>query len=154
MQPTVGTLVPAVIDALLAAWRTQLPSPWEVIDGPFAPLIVGAQLVTVGAGNEESTDPARVEVDDYGMGGRHHESGVIRCEIAVAWGNLTEGKPSRDLVAAGLALIDAGLREDPSLGGVCDVARLGSQRWMHWQDENGAAVRASCQFEVVYGGWL
>lgn len=158
MQPTSGTLVPAVVDALVAAWSTAFPTA-TVVDGPFGPLLMADAVIAVGAGNVENAEPYRVEVDDYGMGGRHHESGAVRCEIAVAWGNSTVGKPSRDAVAAILAAIDAAFREDSTLGGVCDVVRLGSQRWMHWRehDENdeptGAAI-ASCQFDVEFGGWL
>lgn len=154
MQPTVGTLIPVVVDALLTTWRAVLVAPWEVVDGPFAPLLLGDRVVTVGVGNDETADPFRVDVDEYGMGGRHHESGTVRCEIAVSWGNAAEGKPSRDVVAAGLALIDAGLRADPSLGGVCDVARLGSQRWMHWQDDTAGGAKVSCQFDVNFEGYL
>lgn len=151
MEPTAGTLVPAVVDGLIAAWSAALPE-WQVVDGPFSPLLLGDYVVTVGVGNDTEADPFRVEVTETGMGGRRRESGTVRCQVAVTWGNATEGKPSRDAVAAALGLIDAGFRADSLLGGVCDRVLLGSQRWMHVQSDTTAY--ASCEFDVEYDGWL
>lgn len=153
MQPTLGTLVPVVADALLARWRV-LFSTWAVYDGPFGvPAgLVDAQALIVGVGNDENADPFRTEEDGFDMRGRRHEFGTIRCQAAVNSGDNFDGKAARDVVAGLLAAVDSDLRSDPSLSGIADRVRLGAMRWAHLAGE-GYAVTA-VHFDVLFDGWL
>lgn len=158
---TTTSVVPAVIDYLVAQARAALPGV-TVFDGPQPAeswkaipqiLWIGADAMNAaGLGAEASQDwPV---LGDFGR--TRDESGTITCTCR-HWGGDTAIKPHRDGAASIIAAVELLLRGLPGEGGPGDITMGGLVMWagvdgpMQWyprQKPNGAEV--ACMFRVVY----
>lgn len=158
------TRVPDVVAALVALATTVLnpepetpeddpPFAVTVLDGPPTGQDVPDDVLVVGVGNEDNSDPYRTTRvrDSFDLGGRSRELGTIRCH-AGTWSGGTDIAALRAKVIAWMETLEAAFRTDQQLNATCDLIRMGSARWYNLQHPNGAAV--GVDFDVEYEAWL
>lgn len=136
------SVIPTLIDALVTAARTALPSAqvydgYGVTDDPGDFLMVGVEDGSASgpAGSAES----RQSWPHVGHQVRDEE-GDVHC-FAVSWNGDGDQKAARDAAFAITAAVENLLRADPSLGIAAQVMRTGfgtSQRLEQDQDQHGA----------------
>jgi hypothetical protein len=112
------SVVPALIDALLAQARVNLPA-ILVFDGAYAATDEPGDYLMVGVDDPESTGPTAAdtaqEVANMGTPRDRDESGSVQC-AALSWNGEWDQKAARDAVYATFAQVEDLLRADPSLG--------------------------------------
>lgn len=135
------SVVPALIDALLAAAKTELPSTlvldgFGVTDDPGDYLMIGVEDPDL-EGFAFSAD-ARQEWANVNHLVRD-ESGDITC-AALSWNGDGDQKAARDAVYATAGAVENLLRDNPSLGvaGVLWTGYGSSAQLMQNQDKHGA----------------
>lgn len=139
------TRVPAVVDALVARLRADLDC--QVVDGPPAGQDIQKAVLFVGYDAIGSQSITTSVERAQGLGHRYTETFQIACLIDVGSGDEV-AKTVRDRAHVLFAGVDAALKTDRALGGVCDLVSLGPDvEWHQVQTEEGAACGVS--FSVV-----
>lgn len=149
-MPNIVTSVPAVVDALVALGRATMPDGVEVSDGPQAEipnefLVVGFSL---------DPDEGNIDGSTADMGNNlAEETYTVHHLLSTASGDSDPAAAARARarVAQLFGLYAAGLRADPTLGGVLPLAqggdaRMGRWSWLYGRVETG--VYASVEFDV------
>lgn len=141
------------VAAALVALATSTLTGVVVDDGPTAATMEPVDRLIVGVGNDEDADPYRTSraEESWDMGGRSKESGTVRCQMST-WSGDVDLVPLRSVLADRMALLEAAFRADQQLSRTCDLVRLGSARWFHLQNLEGAGV--GVHFDVNYEAWL
>lgn len=149
MQDTT-TRVPAVVDALIAAFTEALPNA-QVVDGPRTAQELADDVVIVGqfsdAGSVRST-----QVRQQGLGSRPQETFTVQCVLS-SWSGTPGMRARRVRAGEMLAAVDTALRADMTLGGVADNVTLGENiEWL--QDQTNSGPVCEVAFEVTGRAWL
>lgn len=142
MRPPQPSRVPTVVDALVAALR--VTPGISVFDGP-APVTPQSDGIAVGAEADAS-----FIVQNQPQTGLQRAYGESVSVICLAWSasGSTTMKPRRDRCAALLEAVADTLRNDPTLGGACDLCWLGPD--MEWlQQSNTSGAMCSVGFTVT-----
>lgn len=135
--------VPAVLDALVARWRSALPGV-QVSDGQ--PVTTENDLIAVGfhdVAGEPAVNSTRTREQLAAQPDR--ESYDVSC-LASSFTGATEFKPVRDRVYELVDAAAADLAEDDTLGGLAMQARLTADDLIQEQTEQGAV--ATVRFTV------
>lgn len=138
------TAIPAVLDALVAAFRAAPGvSADSVFDGPET-AAVRIEGIAVGMSVEDRAVEFTWSYADPGGGDREH--GVVSC---VAWSGSgdTSFQPHRDRVAELLSAAAAGLAVDRTLGGAVSTAWITGGAFTQEQTGSGALVTAEFRVE-------
>ncbi len=118
------SVAPAVLDALLAAFRAH-PALLDVRvwDGPPPPSSEQDQLSVGGVGTDRDDSAVASTFTSAGLG-RRTETIDVSCRI-LCWTGDTEMRPRRERAYALLATTDGALAVDRTLGGLVARTRLG-----------------------------
>lgn len=142
-----GSVVPALIDALVAKAAAALPG-LQVLDG-IPPIDTFGDFLIVGAedpearGFELSADTTQEWT--YANTTARSQEGDVTC-AALSWSGDTDAKAVRDAAYATTHAVEQLLRDDPSLGLVPSAARMlvagyGTRETLSQaQDDNGASA--------------
>lgn len=143
MMPTTSR-VPAVMDALVAAFTDALPDV-AVYDGPTpgSTTDLPAALLVVGAPDTEGVCVTSTNSRAAGMGTRRQEVFFISCIVEAVTGAGTFAA-LRETVRGTLASVETVLTADVTLGQVCDEIGIGPDlRWAQVAAEDGVGVGVS-----------
>jgi hypothetical protein len=136
--------IPAVVDAVLAMLRArpELAAPVEVWDGFPRRAITDIDLVAVGGKDEPTADGTQ---DAVTLGNRRRdETYTLRVYCSSSRGTGAPGplgadqKVTRDRAFALMAAAEAGLRADPTLGGLVISAQVGGRTALQQTDADTA----------------
>lgn len=151
-----ATIVPAVVDYLLATFRANVPPRVRVYDGPPTVDDVPSDFVAVAYAEDEETSAVDGEsvLSNFGNG-IYAESFSVRCQISSFTGDAAL-KPRRDRVSMLYQTLVGLIRADPSLGGI--VKRPGQAEvtgfaWRQDPNEDGTDVTAVFDVQVVTTLW-
>lgn len=147
------TVLPVVIDALIAQARLLLPAPgWRVYDG-YPVASDPTDFLAVGADDPLSTsqaDSADVSLEWANANGRNvDEAGEVRSALMVSAGS-GDMAAARGRALGALGLLDGWLRSEPYPFGLPAIrsARIASYRLYQDQSPDGALVLLT--FTVAY----
>lgn len=146
---TLSSRVPAVLDALVTLFTTQLAADVTVADGPLVTDDPLEQVVCVGWDGDDTGDGQAVEwAQEYvGLGAPvKDESFQVTC-VAICWDGGDDMRAARNNVYTLFATIEAAVRADKSLGlGPPSIAAITIGR-LH-QEANSDGVQARLPFVV------
>lgn len=135
------TVIPAVLDALVATAKTALPNA-VILDGYGVTEFVGNYFM-IGVDDPYSVEQALAASSQQDWAHANYtarnESGDITC-VAVSWNGAEDAKGARDAVFAMTTALEAALKANPSLG----LANLlwtsygTNTQFSQGQDEDGA----------------
>lgn len=155
MTLPLGLTAPAV-DALRDAIRAALPLPSiangvAVFDGPAPERAYAARAVTVAAAFQDDQDAVLVERVERGARPNVTETLTVACSVYAGGGNADEAAlvAYRQEAASIMTAIDTALRGDRTLGGVVDMARVGTAQWLQGRDTAGTGVSIGFTVEMA-----
>lgn len=150
------TIVPAVIDYLVATFRANVPPRVQVFDGPPVGDAMPPEFVAVAYAEDEESSAVDGESVLSNFGNNvYAETFSVRCQISSFTGD-AELKPRRNRVSAIYATLVGLIRADPSLGGIVrrpGMAEVSGFAWRQDPNQDGTDVTAVFDVQVVTTLW-
>lgn len=143
------SMIPEVLDALVALWRDGAPAGLradQVFDGPPAGEYVGTEGVAVGASVQDNAVEFTARPADLGWQ-RSAERCTVPCLVWSGSGD-TAMKPHRARVDQILEALDQALVDDRTLGGAVSRIQLVSGALVQQQTGTGALVTVEASLQV------
>lgn len=143
-----STRVPAIRDELFARLSAAMTE-WQCFDGPPAAVEYEENVLVVGHQSTGGGFTVENEVTrQQGMGHRYSEVFEIGCVLSSTSGDEQVFSALRATLLGGLEQIEAILKADRALGGLCDLLGLGSgMNWVEESNRNGST--AEVLFSIV-----